>query len=275
MFEVVRNVPAPTPYRRIDLAEIQDRNAAEFSIWWLGNAGFAINWAGRIIFIDPVIELSDGSGPLMSEIELELRGPLPLRARDVTRADVVLLTHDDGDHTAPRTTPELIARTEAIFVGTERTWRQVREYGLPEERFRVARYDEPVEMAGLTIVPTVARHHESEGHTVRGDCCGFIVRGPGLTLWHPDDTDLLDEHLKITGIDLLLLPIAPHVLSTGGSIALARSTGARHIIPCHYGTYVSDIFWCTGDPDAVRDGIENADERYHMLAIGEKLRLTI
>jgi L-ascorbate metabolism protein UlaG (beta-lactamase superfamily) len=275
MFEVVRNVPSPTPYGRVDLGELQDPNAMGFTLWWLGNAGFAINWADRVVFIDPIIELCDESDPLMSEIGLPLRGPLPLRASQVTHADLVLLTHEDGDHTGPRTTPELIARTKATFVGTERTARQLRDYGLPEARIRVARYDEPIQLGDLTVTPTPARHQESQNHTVRGDCCGFIVRGPGLSLWHPDDTDLLEEHLTIKDIDLLLLPIAPHVLSTQGSITLAASTRARHIIPCHYGTYVSDVYWCTGDPEAVRVGVENADERYHMLAIGERFHLAV
>jgi L-ascorbate metabolism protein UlaG (beta-lactamase superfamily) len=273
MFEVVRNIPAPTPYGRVDLAELQDRDAKEFRLWWLGNAGFAMNWAGLVILIDPIIEVEDDSDPLMSEIGLPLRGPLPLRASQVTRAELVLLTHDDGDHTGPRTTPELIAQTEATFVGTERTARKLREHGLSEGRIRLARYGEGIQFGDLTVTSTPARHQESQGHTVRGDCCGFIVRGPGLNLWHPDDTDLLEEHLRIRGIDLLLLPIAPHVLGTQGSITLVASCGARHIIPCHYGTYDSDVFWCTGDPEAVRAGVENAAERYHMLAIGERFAL--
>jgi len=251
MFEVVRNLPAPTPYGSVDLAVLEDHHARGFTVWWLGNAGFAINWAGRAILIDPIIEVQDESDPLMSEIGLRLRGALPLRASHVTRADLILLTHDDGDHTGPKTTPELIVRTAATFVGTERTARKLREHSLSEGRIRLARY------------------------TVRGDCCGFIVRGPGLSLWHPDDTDLLEEHLQIKGIDLLLLPIAPHVLGTQGSIALAASCGAQHIIPCHYGTYDSDEYWCTGDPEAVRAGIENADSRYHMLPIGERFALEL
>ena len=275
MFEVVRNLPAPTPYGSVDLAVLEDHHARGSTVWWLGNAGFAINWAGRAILIDPIIEVQDESDPLMSEIGLRLRGALPLRASHVTRADLILLTHDDGDHTGRKTTPELIVRTAATFVGTERTARKLREHSLSEGRIRLARYGEAIQFGDLTVIPTPARHQESQGHTVRGECCGFIVRGPGLSLWHPDDTDLLEEHLQIRGIDLLLLPIALHVLGTQGSIALAASCGAQHIIPCHYGTYDSDEYWCTGDPEAVRAGIENADSRYHMLAIGERFALPL
>ncbi len=269
-FETVRNVPSGTPYGQVSIDELQDAQSAHLTIWWLGNAGFAMNWAGTVIFIDPIIELQDGD-VAMSEIGLPLRGPLSLRARDVGRADIVLLTHDDGDHTGPITTPELIQRTQARFVGTARTERKLLEYGLPPERFLLAEYGGVIERNGFTITPTPARHQEADGHTVRGDCCGFILERNGLTLWHPDDTDLLEEHLEVTAIDVLLLPIAPHVLATEGAARLANSTGARYIIPCHYGTYVSDVYWCTGDPEAVAAGIEEAEARVHMLAIGEKL----
>lgn len=273
-FEKVRNVPSPTPYGVVDKEALEDLSAEGLSLWWLGNAGFAMNWAGIVIFIDPIIEVQ-GDDPSVSEIGLPLRGPLPLRARDVSRGDLVLLTHDDGDHTGPLTTPELIRRTNARFVGTPRTKRKLQDYELPSDQFLLAEYGRSVQSKGFTITPTPARHQEDEGHTVRGDCCGFIVERDGFRLWHPNDTDLLEEHLEVHDIDVLLLPIAPHVLGTKGAARLANSTGARHIIPCHYGTYVSDVYWCTGDPEAVAAGIQDAGTRVHMLAIGEKLSLPL
>jgi L-ascorbate metabolism protein UlaG (beta-lactamase superfamily) len=257
----------------IDPKALTDLEAVAVTTWWLGNAGFAINAAGTLILIDPVIELAAGRDTVTSEIGLPLLSSLPIRARNIDRADIVLLTHDDGDHLAPRTTEELIARTHALFIGTPRTVRRLRELGLPQERIRTARYHQDIRVGDVTLTPTVARHQEEEGHTKRGDCCGFIIKAAGLTFWHPNDTDLLDEHLKVTGIDVLLLPIAPHVLGTEGAIKLAESTGAAHIIPCHYGTYDSDLRWCQGDPAAVGAGISNAGRRYHQLAIGEKLVL--
>lgn len=275
MSELPRNIPSKQPWRTVVLDELHDPTALTVSLWWLGNGGFAINWMGRVIFIDPLIEPKNDANPMASEIDLPLRGPLPLRARQVKRADLVLLSHDHSDHMGPRTTPELIARTDALFVGTERSVRTLREHGLGTARLRTARYGEPIEVGDMTIIPTVARHAEPEspafpGKGLRGECCGFILRAGCLTLWHPCDTDLLEEHLEVTDIDALILPIAPHNLGTEGSVRLAASTGARHLIPCHYGTFDSDLFWCVGDPEAVAAGIEDAQNRYHVLAIGEK-----
>ncbi len=254
----------------IDLRDLLDLEAVGVTIWWLGNAGFAVNAAGPLILIDPVIELQDDADPVTSEVGLPLLSPLPIRARAIDRADLILITHDHGDHAAHRTLPELAARTHALFVGTQRTALKLRQLGIPEGRLRVARYGQRMRVGNITVVPTVAKHEEDLIHTERGDCCGFIIQTGGLTIWHAGDSELMDEHLKVTDVDVLLLPIAPHVFGTEGAIRLANTTRARHIIPCHYGTYDADLYWCTGDPAAVGAGVEDAERRFHRLDIGEK-----
>ena len=60
------------------------------------------------------------------------------------------------------------------------------------------------------------------------------------------------------------------MIRTARAIRLANTTRARHVIPCHYGTYDADLYWCAGDPAAVGAGIEDAERRFHRLDIGEK-----
>lgn len=255
----------------IDPKELMDLDAVAVSVWWLGNSGFAINAAGTVILIDPLVELQDDTDPVTSEIGLPLLVPLPIRARNIDRADLVLVSHDHGDHAGHRTIPELAERTHALFVGTERTAFKLRQFGIPEARLRTAHYDQPVRVGATTVIPTVAKHEEDAIHTQRGDCCGFIVKASGVTIWHPGDTELLNEHLRVRDVDLLTLPIAPHILDTEDAARLASTTRARHIVPCHYGTFDSDLYWCRGDAGQLTSRIENASRRYHILAIGEKL----
>ncbi len=255
----------------IDPNELMDLEAVAVSVWWLGNAGFAINAAGSVILIDPVIELQDDADPVTSEIGLPLLVPLPIRARNIDRADLTLVTHDHGDHAGHRTIPELAVRTHALFVGTERTAFKLRQFGIPEARLRRARYGQPMRVGATTVTPTVAKHEEDAIHTQRGDCCGFLVSVSGVTIWHPGDTELLDEHLGVKDVDVLMLPIAPHTLDTGDAARLANATRARHIVPCHYGTFDSDLYWCTGDPAELVSRIEDGARRYHIMAIGDKL----
>ncbi len=255
----------------IDPKELTDLDAVAVSVWWLGNSGFAINAAGTVILIDPVIELQDDTDPVTSEIGLPLLVPLPVRARNIDRADLVLVSHDHADHAGRRTVPELAERTHALFLGTDRTAFRLRRFGIPEARLRTARYDQPMRVGGTTVIPTVASHEEDVIHAQRGDCCGFLIKVAGVTIWHPGDTELLDEHLKIRDVDVIMLPIAQHTLDAEDAARLANATRARHIIPCHYGTFDSDLYWCAGDPADLTSRIEDAQRRYHVLAVGEKL----
>ena len=257
----------------IDPRELLDLDAVAVSLWWLGNTGFAINAGGSIILIDPLIELHDDTDPVTSEISLPLLVPLPVRARNIDRADLVLLTHDHADHMGARTIPELAQRTHALFVGTERTGHKLRQFGIPETRIRTARYNQQIRVGGITVTPTVAKHEEDLIHTQRGDCCGFLIQVAGVRLWHTGDSELLDEHLKMRDIDVLMLPIAPHIFDTEDAARLANAIKAKHIVPCHYGTFDSDLYWCMGDPAPLTSRIEDAKRRYHVLPIGEKLAI--
>jgi L-ascorbate metabolism protein UlaG (beta-lactamase superfamily) len=255
----------------IDPKELMDLDAVAVSVWWLGNAGFAVNAAGSVILIDPLIELHDDTDPVTSEIGLPLLVPLPVRARNIDRADLVLVTHDHADHAGARTLPELAERTHALFVGTAGTGLALRHHGIAETRIRTARYGQPIRVGGITVTPTVSRHEEDLIHTQRGDCCGFLIEAAGVRLWHTGDSELLDEHLKLRDIDVLMLPIAPHVSNLDDAVRLANATKARQIIPCHYGTFDSDLYWATGDPTPLSTRIDNPQRRYHALGIGEKL----
>jgi len=255
----------------IDPKELMDLDAVAVSVWWLGNAGFAVNAAGSVILIDPLIELQNDTDPVTSEIGLPLLVPLPVRARNIDRVDLVLVTHDHADHAGERTLPEVAERTHALFVGTARTGLTLRHYGIADTRIRTARYGQPIRVGGITVTPTVSRHEEDLIHTQRGDCCGFLIESAGVRLWHTGDSELLDEHLKLKDIDVLMLPIAPHVTNLEDAARLANVTKARHIVPCHYGTFDSDLYWATGDPASLSTRIESAQRRYHALAIGEKL----
>jgi len=67
------------------------------ALWWLGNAGFAIRYGRVLMFIDPVIEVKSEIDTNISEIGLRLLHELPLRAYQVDRVDIVMLTHHHGD----------------------------------------------------------------------------------------------------------------------------------------------------------------------------------
>ena len=237
------------------------------SLWWLGQAGMACKFDEVLVFIDPVIELERDDEPLMSEIGLKLFQPLPLLSRQVTQADMVLLSHDHRDHTAPKTVPYL-AKTGALFLCTEHCARKVHELGVSEEKIKPLDYGDEFGYKDLEIQCIIAEH---EGPI--GPACGFVIRSPHGSLYYPGDTVVLPEHLELKNIDILILPITENVLGIQGAAKLANALDSRYLIPCHYGTYDYDARWTKADPETLRPLLDRAEERLFVLKQGQRLHI--
>ena len=247
------------------------------SFWWLGGAGFLINARGTLIAIDPAISLEPGTTD-RSEFGLRLLAPHPIEATEVPRLDLVLISHTDPDHLAPITAPELF-RTGATFVGPRPVVARLRELGLAEERVRRVEGGDRIQVGNTEITVTRADHAwqvQDPAHYGPpfgpDDCCGFLVRTPDGAIWHPGDTMLRDEHLGITGVDVLLLDISRDVFHLGpiNAARLANALGSPVVIPHHYGCYDDPDFPAVnGDPAEVAALINDGAGRVRVVAPGE------
>ena len=111
-----------------------------------------------------------------------------------------------------------------------------------------------------------------------GDCCGFLVRMPDGTIWHPGETRVLDELLQVRDVDVLFFDAsrARAHLGPEGSAQLAEACGAKLIIPYHYGTYDTKPggpFNC--DPEDFRHMVAGLPGRYLTVQPGEVIRLPL
>jgi L-ascorbate metabolism protein UlaG (beta-lactamase superfamily) len=253
----------------------------ETALWWLTNAGFLINSRGSLVMIDPAIMLSpDAEGE--HETGHTLLVELPIMATRVPRMDAVFYTHGDYDHFAPATAREL-ARTGALLVGPPPVARKLREMGLPKERVRVARQGEGITVGEALVTPTPADHPWQIRDPAKfgppwgpEDCCGYVVATPDGTIFHPGDTRLMEAHLRLRGVDVLLLDVSrnQYHLGVADAARLADALGSPYVIPHHYGSYEAPEATAhnpyNGDPDEVKGGIRNAGQRFRVLAPGER-----
>lgn len=236
------------------------------TLWWLGQASFLLALDGQIILIDPCIALK-GEDPLVNEIDLKLFRPLPLRAEEVERCDIAVISHEHIDHLAPKTSEILAANTSCAFVGPRRVMEALAAKGVPEERLVDLPWGDRIACGPVAIESTPAEH-EGLGE---GGACGFFIESEGFRMWYPGDTDPLPLHRTYTGLDLLVLGIADHVIGGMGGRELLSAIRPRVVVPCHYGTFDVNQIWAKGDPEGFGLQARPYCERYEPVAVGGKV----
>ncbi len=224
------------------LADIQHRRIPEnaLGIWWIGQASFILRGAGVTLYLDPYLS------PSPRRIV-----PPPLRAEQVTNADLVLCTHDHGDHIDPPALPGIARaspRAKILMPGVARD--KVVKLGVPAHQVVVPPVDEPVAYGPLTVTAIPAAHEELNYAPAQGyPYLGYVLNLNGVTLYHAGDCMMyegLTERLKVHRPDIVLLPINGHDwkrthkgiignMTYREAADLAVEVGADLVIPMHYG----------------------------------------
>lgn len=184
---------------------------------WFGHAAFKIEIAEKIVLVDPWLNGNPAS---------------PVKASDITKADVVYVTHDHGDHLGDAI--DICRRTDATFAATF-------ELGTYAEEANVKRVvglniGGSAEVEGIKLSIVQAFHTAS-----RGAPTGVIIEGEGKTVYHAGDTGLFGDMRLIGEIykpDVALIPIGGYYTMGAKEAAEAvRLIKPKAAIPMHYGTF--------------------------------------
>jgi len=198
---------------------------ASKKIKWLGHAGFQItSEKGKVIIVDPWLT----DNPLAT-----------CRAENITRADVVLVTHDHFDHIADAAL--IVKATGATLVGMPETVGRLKEeekvpdsqivYGMGMNIGGTAFFDD------ISITMTQAFHSSQTASPA-----GYIIRlEDGFTLYHAGDTGIFSS-MKLLGelfpINLAMLPIGGvFTMDPSQAASAAKLLGASTVIPMHFKTF--------------------------------------
>jgi L-ascorbate metabolism protein UlaG (beta-lactamase superfamily) len=179
----------------------------QLALWSLGQAGFVIKGGETIAYIDPYLSdsIEDSGGPAR-------RFPIPIDPRQASHARVVFVTHEHMDHADIATLgPLMAASADATLITSPQGRKLALQADIADERIRLARLGERVDLAGLAYTATPAAHYDYEvdqhGHA---RWMGFLIECNGVTLYHSGDTVVIPEIFEaLSGkpIDIALLPI--------------------------------------------------------------------
>ena len=267
----------PLATRKIKVEFFEERSKTLLT--WLGMAGAMVNVRGKILLIDPLLTMSGSDGRYLCEGEHPLKLPLPIEAKDLPRLDAVLYTHADFDHFGPLTAQALSDRFDPSFIAPGPVVDGLRDLGVAEGRLTQVRQDEVVQLGEANIHVTPALHDWQEQDPWQlGDCCGYLIRTPDGSIWHPGDTRLIPELLAIKDVVLFFFDVAAVDAHLGpqGSAKLAESCGAKVMLAYHYGTFdLPPGSYGSCDPDDSLPYIEHLQAEFLKPDPGEVLYLPI
>ena len=215
------------------------------AIWWLGQASLVIKCDGEIIYVDPYLDPSP-----------HRLVPPAMPPEAINHADLVLCTHDHGDHIDPTALPALAcASPQARFVAPRPVAERVAALVGDPARVVSAAADEPMVLGPVEVIPVPAKHEEFDHHPTLGyPYLGYVLRFDLLTIYLAGDTipyEGMVDRLAPLAIDLAFLPIngRDFFRTRAGTIGntdfreaaeLAVAIGAETVVPVHYGMFAGN-----------------------------------
>ncbi len=184
-------------------------------VTWLGHSGFMLE-ASQTIVIDPFLTGNPKAA---------------MKPEDIKKCDIMLLTHDHGDHIAD--VAAICKATGATLYSTHELATMLAEEGLKTEGMNIGG---TLNLQGVEIHMVNAQHTTASGHAI-----GFIVIADTKCIYHAGDTGLFGD-MRIIGdffkINLAMVPIGDRY--TMGPASAARAVEllrAEKVIPMHYNTF--------------------------------------
>ena len=157
-------------------------------------------------------------------------------------ADVILITHDHGDHYDPMSIDLLITEnTRLVFpaIMSEEISEYGAEAGKPEDTFTFETFN--VTCFYMYTMPGSAQ----SSHPQENNYTSFIIELEGFTLFHAGDSWEIVEYEQLTGtIDLVFLPLGPgcQTMTEMAVVRVIEIIEPSYFIPIHYTEEVKEDF---------------------------------
>lgn len=152
-------------------------------------------------------------------------------AAEFPKADVILVTHEHGDHFDKEAIGALTEEGKTTLVTNARVAVQL-GYGKV-----MANGDVTVLPKGISL-EAVPAYNYTEGRTQfhpKGRDNGFVLSVDGLRLYVAGDTEDIPEMAQLEGVDIALLPVnQPYTMTVEQCVRAAKVIGPKVLIPYHF-----------------------------------------
>ncbi|MBV8142776.1 MAG: MBL fold metallo-hydrolase [Verrucomicrobia bacterium] len=253
---------------------LEDRLAANetaSSVYWLGQAGFAIATPELRIFVDPYFSDFLARKYAASRYSHARMMPPPLKPEKLMNLNYILCTHRHGDHMDPEGLPFLANQNpecRVIVPAAELSYAM--ELGLAEPQLIPADADKPITLHPDLRIHPIPAAHEAHKLNAAGShhFLGYILELPTGVIYHSGDSvpySGLIERLRRHQIELALLPVNgrnPALAGIAGNfslteaIDLCRMAHIPALVTHHFGMFPFN----TLDPKEIDSAIRTEQE---------------
>ncbi|MCS0496643.1 metal-dependent hydrolase [Ancylobacter sp. MQZ15Z-1] len=198
-------------------------------ITWFGHAAFRLDFADKVVLIDPFLT----GNPAFD-------GDFAAATAGTTH---VLLTHGHGDHLGD--TVAIAKETGATVVANADLASWLATQGV--EKLEMMNTGGTIHTEGFAVSMVRADHSSGmmvDGASVYlGNPNGLIVKAPGEpVVWHMGDTDIFSDMALIAELhrpEIVIVPIGDRFTMgpESAAVAVSRYLGGLTVIPGHYATF--------------------------------------
>ncbi len=229
----------------------EPRNVA---LYWLGQAGFAIQYQERLIFIDPYLSdflAKKYAGKFFPHIRMM---PPPISPTEVHHLNLLLCTHGHSDHLDPETVPMLAQHNSQCTVVVPKSaqdrWGAL---GIPARQLCQIDAGEQFSVDDGICVEALPAAHEDLRVNERGEhlFLGYILKLGAVTLYHSGDCAPypgLADALTTHAVDLALLPVngrdeyrqshgVPGNFTLTEAVDLCKRANIPYLLGHHFGMF--------------------------------------
>ena len=213
---------------------------------WLGHATTLLEIEGRRVLIDPVWSQRCSPSSLMGPRRLH---PMPVALNELPPLDAIVISHDHYDHLDMATVRELTRTQSAPFLVPLGVGAHLERWRVPAERIVELDWNGSVELAGLRLTLTEARHFSgrtfSRNETLWGS---WVIAGRRRKVFYTGDTGYFpgfaDLGTDYGPFDLTLVQIGAYSpywpdihMTPEEAIATHLDLRGGLLIPVHWATF--------------------------------------
>jgi len=241
-----RSPVRPVPVVKRTRQDYMTQPATGLRATWIGWASVLVEIDGRIVLTDPV--WSERCSPSTLIGPKRFHAP-PIALEELPSIDVVVISHDHYDHLDMPAVRTLAARGThfAVPLGVGA---HLERWGVPADQIHELDWNETLELHGLSITATPARHYSGRNprHNSETLWASWVVKGPRHRFFFSGDSGY-SEQFKAIGsaygpFDLTLIKIGASDptwseihMTPEEAVQTNADVGGRVMLPVHWATF--------------------------------------